>query len=94
MENLGKKLPVSVRKGVLVAEFGTAPGSIRTFNDSGVRSIKAMATTLRHPKIVEFRLAQPYSEDLKIAVLRLTQPILKFMVRAKVGLTTRRVEDI
>ena len=34
-----------------------------------------MPTTLQHPKIVELRLAQPYSEDLKIAVLRLAQPI-------------------
>ena len=52
--------------------------------------VKAMATTLWHLKIVEFRLAQPHSEDpkdsrakadatlsgdLKIAVLRLAQPI-------------------
>ena len=42
---------------------------------TSVRSIKTMATTLRHPKIVEFRLAQPYSENLKIAVLKLVRPI-------------------
>ena len=62
-----------------------SPVTVKEEKERGgsVRSIMAMATTLQHPKIVEFRLAQPYSEDLKIAVLRLTQPILKFMVRSE-----------
>ena len=54
-----------------------SPVTVKEEKERGgsVRSIMAMATTLQHPKIVEFRLAQPYSEDLKIAVLRLAQLI-------------------